>query len=166
MVPTVFKPASKKQSKMVSEAQASVTEVDTRTWFRELKDHLKDKGALSILQNRKRIFNLDETWVFICPKSAEVLGAKSHKNLYQVAVGSEKKAITEVCTYYANGTCYDPWIPYPQIRMPRDVVASVPDGFAIGRSDSRWMTSATYFEFIVNLLYRRIIEKSFSFPCW
>lgn len=38
-------------------------------------------------------------------------------------------------------------------RIPRDVAESVPPGFAVGRSDSRWMVSATFYEYMANHVF-------------
>lgn len=155
---------TKKNAEVISKARASVTEESIRGWFGQLKEHLEEQDALDILEDPSRMINLDETGVEICPKTGVVLGPKGHKNLYKLANGSEKESITVLCTYAADGTAYSPMVVYPQQRLPKRIANSFPESFAIGFSDSGWMTSGTYFEYIANVLFKELKERGVKFP--
>lgn len=153
-----------KNAEVISKARAAVTEEGIRKWFAALVKYLEKVGALDILEDSRRMMNLDETGVATCPKSGKLLGPRKEKNFYRISNSSEKECITVLCTFLANGESIDPMILYPYQRIPRDVMASIPDGVSVGRSDSGWMTSATYYEFIANILYPRLVEKEVKFP--
>lgn len=71
--------------------------------------------------------------------------------------------MTVLCTVSANGYSYTPMIIYPQKRIARDIINTMPDGFSFGKSDSGWMTGPTFFEYIANVLYPEMI-KNVTFP--
>ncbi|KAK9675186.1 DDE superfamily endonuclease [Popillia japonica] len=52
---------------------------------------------------------------------------------------------------------------FPYKRIP-DLALSVPDGWAIGRSDTGWMTAASFFEYIANVFYPWLLEKNTPMP--
>lgn len=114
-------------------------------WFNRLKNYVKE-GAEEIFEDPKRIINLDELRISTCPKTDKLLGPQKEKKFYQAAAGPEKQSISVLCTYSADDTWYDPMIIYSYKRIPRNVAISVPDRFALGLSDSSWITSATYYE--------------------
>lgn len=41
---------------------------------------------------------------------------------------------------------------------------SIPDGVAVGKSDSGWMISATFFEYVANVFYPKLVKKNINFP--
>lgn len=49
-------------------------------------------------------------------------------------------------------------------RILKEVSQYVPKGWNIGRSDSDWMTSATFFEYIDNIFDPWLLENHVSFP--
>lgn len=53
---------------------------------------------------------------------------------------------------------------YPYRRIPYNIATAIPDGFAIRISDSGWITSTCYYEYIVNILYPRLVKNSIKFP--
>ncbi|XP_046674889.1 uncharacterized protein LOC124363674 [Homalodisca vitripennis] len=155
---------AKDNTEIISKARASVTEPQIREWFSELKNYLKDVNAEDILNDPTRIFNLDETGMCTCPKSGKVLGPKSYKNFYEISPGPEKECITVLCTFSAAGKVVQPMIVYPFKRMPRDIVDSVPPTFSIGRSDSGWMVSGTFYEYMANSLYPWLVDSKVQLP--
>jgi len=73
-------------------------------------------------------------------------------NFYEVAKSAEKENITVLCTYSADGKSLPPMIIYPYKRIPLHIAQSVPEDWAIGRSDSGWMVSATFYEYVANVV--------------
>lgn len=112
---------------------------------------MHEENAKDIFQDPERVYNLDETGVSVCPKSGKLLGPKKYRNFYEIAAGPEKEHITVHFTFSAAGDSIDPMIVYKHI--PRDVAESVPPGFAVGRSDSRWMVSAIFYENMANNVF-------------
>lgn len=155
---------SVRHTEILSKARASVTEEDIRKWFVDLKQYLTEEGAHDILENPSRIFNMDETGMSLCPKIGKILGEKGEKNQYILASGQEKQCMSVLCTVSADGESVDPLIIYPYKRFPRDIIESIPDGVAAGKSDSGWMISPTFFEYIANVFYPKLVEKNISFP--
>nr|CAI5863558.1 unnamed protein product [Callosobruchus analis] len=167
MVTVISSQASKytqRNTEIISKARASVTEENIRNWFAELRDYLIEEHNEELLENPHRIFNADETGVTTCPKTGKVLGPKNYKAFYEIASGPEKECITVLCTFSAAGVSVPPMIVYPYKRIPRDLSNSVPDDWAIGRSDSGWMVSSTFYEFIANVFHPWIIENHIKLP--
>ncbi|XP_033220991.1 uncharacterized protein LOC117175391 [Belonocnema kinseyi] len=136
-----------KHTEVLSKARAAVTEEKIREWFLEAKDYLTEEEALDILKDPSRMYNLDETGVQTCPKT-----------------GQEKQSITVLCCYAASGTVVDPMVVYPNQRIAQDVMQGVPENFAVGRSPSSWMISATFYEYIADVFYQRLVRKQEEFP--
>lgn len=132
----------------VSKARVGITESAIRDWFKGLHDNLEAMNSLEILQDPTRIFNTDETCVQLCPETGKVLGVKSWRNIYEVAPGPEKSTLTFLGTFSATGEMPTPMIIYPYVRVPKDIRENVPESFFIGTSDSGWMKSETFYEFL------------------
>lgn len=155
---------AQKNAEIISKARAAVTEGSIRWWFGKLEGYLEEEDALDILEDGSRQLNLDETGVSLCPKTGKILGLKGSKNLYKVASGPEKQCITVLCTYSADGRRYDPMIVYPNLRLPRDVGASVPEDFVIGKTKNGWMTSDTYYQYLTECLFEQLQDRKVKFP--
>ena len=111
-----------------------------------------------------RIFNTDETSFSLCPKSGKALGPKGWRNMYDLKRGNEKDTLTVLATFSADGKVVSGMIVYPYQRAPREVVASVPPPWAIGLSDSGWMKSDTFYEYVVNVLDPYIVRENILKP--
>ena len=69
------------------------------------------------------------------PKTGILLGETYEKNHYYISPGQEKQNTTVLGNYSADGKAVRPMILYPYKRSPpKDVAASVPDGYVIGHS--------------------------------
>ena len=154
-----------KNTEILSKSRASVTEDNIREWFADLRSYLEKENVLDILNEPSRLYNLDETGVQLCPRTGKLLGAKKQKNLYYISPGKEKECITVLCTYSADGNEIAPMIVYPYKRFPpKEIAASVPDGFVLGHSPSGWMTIDTYNSFMMNGFYRELVKRNIKFP--
>lgn len=153
-----------RNTEIISKSRASVTEAAIRGWFQELHNYLQTENCTDILNDPTRIFNSDETGLQTCPKSGKVLGPKNYRNFYEIASGPEKECITVLCTFSATGATIPPMIVYPYKRIPRDIALTVPEDWGIGRSDSGWMTSATFYEFIANIFSPWLDEHKVKRP--
>jgi len=154
----------KRHTEIISKARAAVTENSIRLWFDGVSSFLKEEGYSDILCDSRRIINCDETGIQLCPKTGKVLGPKKMNNFYEIAKNSEKENITVLCTYSADGSVLPPMIIYPYKRIPNYIYQSVPGNWGIGRSDSGWMVSATFYEYIANIMYPWLVDNEVKFP--
>lgn len=154
----------KRNTEVISKATAAVTEDKIRNWFQELDSYLVSEGSRDVLNDATRIFNCDETGLQKCPKSGRVLGPKSLKDFYEIAPGNEKECITVLCTYGADGSIPPPMVIYPYKRLPSSIMTTFPEEWIIGRSDSGWMVSSTFYEYISNGFYSWLLNEKIKFP--
>ncbi|XP_068896460.1 uncharacterized protein [Tenebrio molitor] len=156
----------KRNTEIISKSRAAVTETAIRKWFQDLKQYLLEHDLLDMMEYPCRIYNADETGVRTCVKSGLVLGpiSKNFKNFYEISSGNEKESITVLCTYSASGVAAPPMVLFPYKRIPKELALSVPGTWGTGRSDSGWMTAATFFEYVANVFYNWLVEKQITFP--
>ena len=69
-----------------------------------------------------------------------------------------------LATFSADGKVVPGMIVYPYQRAPREDVASVPPPWAIGLSDSGWMKSDTFYEYVINVLDPYIVRENIPKP--
>ncbi|KAJ8969389.1 hypothetical protein NQ314_001788 [Rhamnusium bicolor] len=155
---------TQRSAEIISKARASVSEAGIRNWFQELNEYLQHENCAEILNDPSRIFNGDETGLQTCPKTGKLLGPKNYRNFYEIASGPEKECITVLCTFSAAGDSAPPMVVFPYKRIPRDIAVSFPDDWGIGRSDSGWMTSATFYEYIANIFLPWILKRHIKLP--
>lgn len=53
---------------------------------------------------------------------------------------------------------------YPGKRLPQGVKLSMPENWAIGRSEKGWMNGEIFFEYLVNIFYKWLKDKKVLFP--
>ena len=125
---------------------------------------MEDNGLNSILERPKSIFNGDETGIQLSPKSGHLLGPRNDKDFYEISSGKEKESLTVLCTFSAAGDALPPMIMYPYKRIPAHISDSVPENWPIGRSNTGWMISSTFYEYIANSFYPWCISNGVEFP--
>ncbi|KAL4153947.1 hypothetical protein QTP88_001780 [Uroleucon formosanum] len=151
-------------SEHVTTASACVSEKDIKKWFSDIHQYLVDEKLDDILQDPTRLFNGDETGFSLCPKTKSILAPKGAKDIYEVAVGNAKENLTVMFTFNAAGDMCHPMVIYNYQRIPQDIVNSVPPNWGIGHSESGWMKSEVFYEFIANIFYPFVVEKGIKFP--
>lgn len=85
-------------------------------------------------------------------------------NVYEIEQGTAKEAITTLFTFSAAGQVMKPLIVYPYIRIPNDIRESIPDDFAMDKSDTGWMNQNVFYDFIKNTFHPDLVEKNVKFP--
>ncbi|KAI8438153.1 hypothetical protein MSG28_010777 [Choristoneura fumiferana] len=137
-----------------------------KTWFTEIESYLDENNFKTILNDPRRIFNADETAFFLSPKPGRVLAKKGDKHPYN-SCGDEKDNLTVLITGNAAGDLAPPMIIFSYERIPSTIAVSVPDEWAIGKSESGWMCSSTFYEYMTNVfnpwLEQNKIEKPVLF---
>lgn len=117
------------------------------------------------MKDLTRIFNGDESGFVMCPKSGKVIGpAKSQEDFYEQVSNDAKQQITVMATFSADGGCVPPMIIYPYKKIPKAIAESVPENVGLGRSDSGWMNSEVFYEYIANHLITYLKEKAITLP--
>ena len=144
----------------VSKARSRVTEPFIRQWFSSLKENIQELNHMDIFNDPTRIYNSDESCIQLCPKSGKVIGLRGWKNIYEISPGPEKSNLTFLGTFCADGTIVKPSIVYPYQRLPKDIADKVPTGFHVLLSDSGWMRTDTFEDFIENAFDHYLVEKN------
>lgn len=153
-----------RESEAVTRASANVSEADIRGWFHKILSHLEDVDALEILEDSNRIYNGDETNFLLCPKNSKVIAVKGSKNVYEIDQGTSKAAVTCMFSFSASGNVVPPMIIYPYVRIPAEISNSVPESWGIGHSDSGWMKSEVFYEYIANVFNKHLSENDIKRP--
>jgi len=53
---------------------------------------------------------------------------------------------------------------FPYKRIPKLIASTLPENYVISRSDSGWMVSPAFFEYIANSLYNNLVQRQVKFP--
>lgn len=155
---------SVRTSEHVTAASASISEQDIRNWFNGIQQYLKEEGLYDVLCDPTRIFNGDETGFSLCPKTKAVLAPKGCKDVYEVSVGNPKENLTVMFVFSAAGVMCHPMVVYNYKRLPQNILNSVPTDWGIGLSDSGWMKSETFYEFIANIFHPFLLQNNIKLP--
>lgn len=86
------------------------------------------------------------------------------QNVYEINRGQEKEAITVLGTFSAAGDFLTPFIVLPYKRIPNDVREAIPDSFAIDKTDSGWMQTETFYNYVKNVFHPELKRKEVAFP--
>ncbi|VEN39721.1 unnamed protein product, partial [Callosobruchus maculatus] len=141
---------SVREAESINKTRALVTEESVRLWFRNLTSFLENINCIDIMEDPTRIFNADESGFTLCPKTGKVLAPRGWKNLYQIKSGSGKEQITVLIVVSANGEICPPLVVFPYIRPPKALVNNMPDNWILAKSETGWMRSDVFFEFVCN----------------
>ena len=141
---------AERTAEAIDRCRGSLTEECLRGWFRDAKEFFCSKRIEYVLSNAQRQYNGDETGFQLDPKAGHVLAPRG-ENVYTEA-GSNKEQITVLVTTRADGVVITPCIVYPYKRaLPNAILEKMPSMFCQSISDSGWMTSAIFFEYLANI---------------
>ncbi|XP_055373588.1 uncharacterized protein LOC129606961 isoform X2 [Condylostylus longicornis] len=155
---------SLKEAENITKGRAVVTEEYIKKWFQDLSIFLESISQTTLLNDPRRIINGDETSFSLCPKTGKVIAPKSYKNVYQIQTGNEKETLTVLFVCTADGKVLPPMVIFPYIRPPKEVVDSVPQNWFLGRTESGWMRSETFFEYVANCVNVWIEKQNIPRP--
>lgn len=148
----------------LTQGRGNVNEKMIRAWFREVGEYFNEMNLTTVFGQPERIFNCDETAIYLAPKGNKVLAKKGDKNVYQKSHNSEKENVTFLLNVSAAGEIAPPMIIYRYERILGDVARSMPNNWGIGLSESGWMNSATFFEYIANVFEPYLTSKKIKRP--
>ena len=151
-------------AEFVTKASSNISPNDLKKWFNEIEEYLKEKGYFHILEDPSRVFNGDETNFYLCPKNSKVLAPRGTSNVYEVENVSSKSNLTVMFTFSATGILTPPMVIYPYKRLPNYIIQSVPDGWGIGATETGWMRSETFYEYVSKVLYPFLLKSGTTFP--
>ena len=141
---------AQRNAESICRARGSLTENCVRGWFSDARKFFEQRGIEYILTDATRQFNGDETGFQLDPKSGKVLAARG-ETVY-TETGGLKEQITVLVTTRADGKLMTSVIIYPYQRaVPSSIIDKMPPGFSAGRSESGWMNSEIFFEFMANV---------------
>lgn len=152
---------SEKMSQNLTKSRANISEKIMREWFLEVETYFKKKNLMEV--GPESIFNMDESAFLMSPNNGKVLVKKGNKAVYNVCQ-SDKECYTVSIGGNAAGQLLPPMVVYNYERIPANVAKNFPDDFIIGKSDSGWMTSDTFYSYVVNHLYPWCVKKNIKFP--
>ncbi|XP_072398607.1 uncharacterized protein [Diabrotica undecimpunctata] len=147
----------------LTSSRSAVSETNIRKWFEEINEYFVANNIE--ITNPRQIFNADETAFFLSPKGKKVLTKKGSKIVYSYSNANDKECITTLITGNAAGEVAPPMIMLSYERIPKNIILKCPQpDWAIGRSDSGWMTAESFFEFISNNFYNWLLKNDVPFP--
>ncbi|XP_039300746.1 tigger transposable element-derived protein 1-like [Nilaparvata lugens] len=151
-------------SENLTMSRASVTKQYITKWFNEVESFLKEKSYFEILNDSNRVFNGDESAFFLNPKGNRVLAPKGAKSVYLTVNSDDKECLTVLISVSASGLLAPPMVVFKYERVPNIIVESVPSGWGLGKTESGWMTRATFFEYITNIFHPWLIKEQITLP--
>lgn len=155
---------SVREAEGINNARAAVTETRVRLWFKDLREYIQSIDALDIFEDPDRIFNGDETGFSLCPKSGKILGPRGYKNLYMIKKSNEKENVTVLVVFTASGKICPPLVVFPYVRPPKALIDNMPTSWVLGRSESGWMKSDVFYEYICNSYNTWLTENGIKKP--
>lgn len=114
-------------------ARQAVTEESLRTWFQNVKQYFTSHELLDVLNDPKRIFNLDESAFFLSPGCSTVLVKKNASTVYNFTANSEKECITVLLGGNAAGDPTPPMMVLKLKKLDESHFASVPNHWLLGK---------------------------------
>lgn len=152
---------SVKKSEYISKARAAVTAEKIRKWFQNTLDDLRNEAT--VLEDPKRIWNMDETAFYLNPSGGCVIAEKG-KHVYATSMNSDKENVTTLITVNAVGDYAPPLTLYKFERIPATYFKSAPLHWGIGKSKNGWMTAETFYDYMVNIFHPFLIEQKYTLP--
>lgn len=151
----------RKQAEYVNKARGSVTEEKIRKWFRDVAQQLGDDVA--ILAHPQRVWNMDESGFNLAP-TGELVLAPAGRHVYIESRNSDKENITTLFCVNASGCFGPPLTLYKYARLPAVAALSAPAHWGLGKTESGWMTAASFYEYIGNVFLPFINEQKIQKP--
>jgi hypothetical protein len=148
---------AEKNAESISRARGALTEACIRGWFHDAAAFFAEKGIQYILSDPTRQYNGDETGFQLDPRAGRVIAPKG-ESAYAEAGGS-KEQVSVLITTRADGKMMSPTIVYPYKKgVPKPIIDRMPEGFCAARSDTGWMTSQVFFEYMANVFIPELAQ--------
>ena len=133
----------------ICRGRGQLTENCIRGWFSDAEKFFEEKNCQYVMHDSTKQYNGDETGFQLDPRSGRVL-APRNENVYTEA-GGTKEQLTALITTRADGKLMPTAVVYPYKRaVPSSIIDQFPEDWVIARSDSGWMTSEIFYEYLAN----------------
>lgn len=143
-------------------SRAAVTEHKIQNWFEEISNYFT--SSIIDIRDPKRIFNSGESAFFLSPKGNSVLAKKGSKTVYDRS-GNDKECLIVLITGNAAGQLAPPMVMYPYERIPKQTAMQIPSGWGVGKSETDWMTSESFYEYIFPMACIKKSQISYFIIC-
>jgi hypothetical protein len=153
-----------RECQTLTTSRAAITQESVTAWCDEVKTYCQENNLMGAFKDPRRLFNCDETAFFLSPKTGKVIAARGDKSVYNISGNTDKENVTVLMTVRADGAVAPPMILYAYERIPLQVGMAVPDGWGLGKSESGWMTSETFFEYMANTFEPYLTENNIPRP--
>ena len=103
-----------------------------------------------------QLFNCNETAFFINLKGTKVLKLKVRKRdktIYQQVNSDDKECLTVLITGNTNSSVVTPLVAYKYECLPPEKMLNFPSSWVLGKSDSGWMQTELFLDFLVNFFH-------------
>ncbi|CAL4143616.1 unnamed protein product, partial [Meganyctiphanes norvegica] len=87
-----------------------------------------DKKVFEVLQDPRRVFNIDETNFQMGDKTGKVLAQKGTKHIYEELPANHKQAMTVLAMVSAVGEAPPPLLIYPRKTLPTSIRRGIQRG--------------------------------------
>ncbi|MEW8547694.1 MAG: hypothetical protein AB2693_29655 [Candidatus Thiodiazotropha sp.] len=134
-----------------------------KRWFGDLEQFLDSEVKdQNLLLDPSRIYNADESGFSLCPKSNQVIGYKGAPVVYNFST-SDKTQITVMAAVSATGHYIPPMLVYPGQRFTYNPLEGFEEA-AMGRSDSGWMDSELFCNWLTTVFIPAVNARSVQRP--
>ncbi|KAJ8941908.1 hypothetical protein NQ314_010253 [Rhamnusium bicolor] len=148
----------------LTKGRAVVTEQYIRKWFADLKLYLEETNNLDVMSDPDRILNGDESGFNLCPKTGKVLGPKGARNILEIKKGNDRENITTLFVFTASGKTAVPCVVFKYVRIPKAILDSSDPSWHVTKSDSGWMKSHVFIEYVTTKLLPWLQSQNTKFP--
>lgn len=156
---------SKRVCQALTTARVNATEEKIRGWFQRVRKYFEDNNLMAVLEDPARVFNCDESAFFLCPKGQPVLARKGVKNVHCRSGNDDKENLTLCLGASADGKLMPVLALFPYKRIPQNILLKYPKkDWAIGRTDSGWMTSEAFYEYVANQFEPFLTKENITRP--
>ena len=109
-------------SETLTHSRAKASEAVLGMWFKEMDNYFCKWNLKEFLKDPQKIYNCDEVTFLTCSKTGKVLVPNGCKDVYEIMQGSDKESVTVLMAIRADGIVCPPFIIYPYVRLPLDLV--------------------------------------------
>jgi len=141
---------SEKYAEVLTEARAAVTEQKLRNWFSFTTQLVEKDSFQNALKDPNRVFNIDETAIWLTPKGQRYLG-KKNEALSAIRKHGDRDCVTVCLNVCANGTFAPPLFLYKYVRLPKQYLTRPDPDWGIKSNESGWMTCDMFFIYIKDI---------------
>ena len=149
---------AQRSAESICRSRGALTEKCIKGWFKDAEKFFKQRAIEYVLSDSQRQYNGDETGFLLDPKCGKVVAPRGQ--VIYTEAGGQKEQVTVLVTTRADGKVMKSAIVYPYKRaVPKPIVDTVPDCFSVARSDTGWMTSEVFFEYLTNVFIPELAQE-------